>query len=290
MRPPIFVRRAFVLMLLIALFTLLVQMVDAQNGYPIQNATYVNDFANLLSAQDISNLNVTLANLKRTAGVDAVVVTISTVSGYRTGDSTIESFATHLFNTWRLGNAQTNRGVLILVAVKDRKVRIEVGAGYDASYNRRMQGVIDNQMLPSFRENLYSKGILQGVQGVIQVVTTPSSPMDILFSKVDPSVLGITAVVGLGFIGYGFLYRIQHRCPNCGQVTLNIQSVTLVSATYHSTGEREVTSDCPNCGYHNTRTVTIPRHYRTPSGGNRSSGGSSGGGGHSSGGGASGSW
>lgn len=51
MRPQIFMRRALLSTLLIALFALLVQMVDAQNGYPIQNATYVNDFANLLSAQ-----------------------------------------------------------------------------------------------------------------------------------------------------------------------------------------------------------------------------------------------
>src|SRR5262245_30910083 len=114
-------------MVLVSLLAGVAQIVSAQNGYPIQQGQYITDFAHLLSSSATGLVKSALAEMKQSKGNEAVSVTIPSIHDYSTGDSSIESFATHLFNTWRLGNAQTNRGVMILVAVQDRKVRIEIG-------------------------------------------------------------------------------------------------------------------------------------------------------------------
>lgn len=72
-------------------------------------------------------------------GIEAVVVTINSIGDYQTGDATIEAFATNLFNTWGIGHKKENNGVLILVAVKDRKARIELGKGYGREYDSAMK-------------------------------------------------------------------------------------------------------------------------------------------------------
>ncbi|HSD85459.1 MAG TPA: TPM domain-containing protein, partial [Anaerolineae bacterium] len=109
--------------------------VAAQNGYPTRVDPYVNDFASLLTTEHTASLRSLFSELKTENGVEIVVVTLDSIHDYATGDASIESFATNLFNTWGIGTAQKNDGVLILVAWKDREVRIEVGAGFGDSLN-----------------------------------------------------------------------------------------------------------------------------------------------------------
>src|SRR5262245_48278114 len=142
---------------------------QAQAGYPKANDLYINDIAKLLTARDAITIRTALAKLRGDTGVQAVVVTIRSINAYGTGDQTIESFATNLFKEWGIGDRERNDGVLILVAVKDRKVRIELGSGYGSGYNAQMQGVIDQQMLPHFKEKNYSLGILEGTDSVVQI-------------------------------------------------------------------------------------------------------------------------
>ena len=63
-------------------------------------------------------------------GIEMVVVTINSIKDYNTGDSTIESFAKNLGNTWGVGHKKTNDGVVMLVAVRDRKSWISLAGGY----------------------------------------------------------------------------------------------------------------------------------------------------------------
>ena len=111
------------------------------------------------------------ADLKHDTGVEAVVVTIDSIGDYDTGDETIESFATNLFNTWGIGDRERNDGVLILVAVKDRGVRVEISAGYGDTRNAGMQEVINEHMLPHFKEENYSRGIYLGARAVVGKLT-----------------------------------------------------------------------------------------------------------------------
>ena len=73
-----------------------------------------------------------------------------------------ESYATSLFNHWKIGNRKENDGVMLLVAKADRKVRIELGAGYGSSMNRSMKQVIDHTIVPEFKRGAFGKGIYKG--------------------------------------------------------------------------------------------------------------------------------
>src|SRR5262245_61107157 len=169
MKPGISMSLAILIMALIGYAT------QVQAGYPKAKDLYVNDFAKLLTAKDSITIRTALAKLRDDTGVQAVVVTIPSIHGYGTGDQTIESFATNLFNTWGIGDRERNVGVLILVAVKDRKVKIELGSGYGKSYNEQMQSVINQQVLPNFRNQNYSLGILEGTDSVIQLLSKRAS-------------------------------------------------------------------------------------------------------------------
>jgi uncharacterized protein len=77
------------------------------------------------------------------------VVTLKSQKPYAPGE-TLEDFATNLFDDWGIGDATRNDGILVLVLPNDRAMRIELGAGYDASWNNEAGRLIDRSYLPSF--------------------------------------------------------------------------------------------------------------------------------------------
>ena len=144
----------------------------AQSGYPTRAGAHVNDFADVLTAEDEAELRNTLQSLQSERGIEGVVVTVDAVADYGTGDD-VESFAANLFNRWAIDDRETNDGFLILVAVQDRRVRIELGRAYGRRYDDAMQRVIDEEMLPAFREGAYGAGILAGTDATVAALTDP---------------------------------------------------------------------------------------------------------------------
>ncbi|MDP2898857.1 MAG: TPM domain-containing protein [bacterium] len=143
----------------------------AENSYPQPQDNYVNDYAGLVTERHAGQIRKRFGKLERKRGVEAVVVTINSIRDYPTGDTTIESFATNLFNTWGIGHTEKNDGVLILVAVQDRECRIELGAGYGRRYDLAMQSVIDKKMIPYFKKGDYSAGIYKGACAAVGKLT-----------------------------------------------------------------------------------------------------------------------
>jgi len=140
----------------------------AETSYPTRADSYVNDYAGVLDAASESSLQDMFQKLMDESGIEAVVVTINSVHDYQTGDDTIESFATHLFNLWGIGDYKKDNGILILVAVNDRECRIELGAGYGTGYDSDMQKVIDEYMVPYFKTGDYQTGIIEGSRHAIE--------------------------------------------------------------------------------------------------------------------------
>jgi len=287
-------RQWIIVIAFIGLCALGVMMVSAQSGYPTRQGTYINDYAELLTPETTASIQAMLTDLGRNNGIEMTVVTIHSISDYATGDTTIESFATHLFNRWGLGDAQTNKGVLLLVALRERKVRIELGRGYDSSYDKKAQDVINEFILPAFRNEDYVRGIDKGVKGTIHALTgswPPGGEPSILDDPNLPGILGVGAILGLGLVGFGTYQYYRHRCPGCGKSSLSISSNVLQYPTYSSAGEKEIQRYCSNCGFQDTRLVMMAMlTVSDSSDGDSSSSSSSSGGGSSDGGGASGSW
>lgn len=146
----------------------------AEFRYPPANDLYVNDYANLIDSSNEFNLRTKLENVKSEHGIEFTVITIINLSDYHAGPE-IELFATNLFNHWGVGNAEKNNGIMVLVAKNDRKMRIEIGKGYESYWDVRMKQIIENTFIPYFKNDNYQAGIINGVTDIINTVTAPSS-------------------------------------------------------------------------------------------------------------------
>jgi uncharacterized protein len=109
-----------------------------------------------------------LANaLKQKTGADLAVVTINTIAPY----GTIEEYALNLFNAWGIGQKGQDDGVLLILAMEERKVKIETGYGLEGAIPDSMAGrILDNAVLPLFKKNNFSKGLLLGAQAIAAAV------------------------------------------------------------------------------------------------------------------------
>lgn len=116
---------------------------------------YVNDFAHVLDANTIAQMGDICRQIDEKAHAQVAVVTIHTLDG-----SDIESYAVDLFHQWGVGNKSTNRGVLILYAIDERRARIEVGYGLEPILPDGKVGGFQREAIPFMRSGDYSKALL----------------------------------------------------------------------------------------------------------------------------------
>jgi uncharacterized protein len=129
------------------------------------------DQANVIPPATRVDLETKLADLEMKSGIQLVVATVSSLDGEE-----IEPYANELFRTWKLGEKAKNNGVLLLVAPKERRVRIEVGYGLEGTLTDALSKVIiTNAIAPRFKTGNYGEGITRGVDDIITVLTTEAS-------------------------------------------------------------------------------------------------------------------
>ena len=113
------------------------------------------DNANILSSEEQNSLESKLVALDDSTSNQIVILTVPTLD-----DQPIEDVAVNTFRSWAIGNKKTNNGVLILIAVNDRKVKIEVGYGLEGAIpDVTCKDIIDNVISPSFKQAQYFKGL-----------------------------------------------------------------------------------------------------------------------------------
>ncbi len=130
---------------------------------PGQPTGFVNDFAKVLTAEQVLELNKELAAYSLQGEQNEIsVVTVATLGG-----DDVESYAAALFKEWGIGKAEKDNGVLLLVALEDRKMRIEVGYGAEALLTDAQSGaIIRNTLTPAFRAGDYYGGINAAVRQI----------------------------------------------------------------------------------------------------------------------------
>jgi uncharacterized protein len=166
------VRRLFPAVLIALLLVMVAgaALVSAQTFPDYQG--FVNDYAGLLSTNAKAELNAKLTQLEKDTGAEVAVVTIKSLEG-----DSIEDYAVRLFEKWGIGKKTVNNGVLLLVALNDRKMRIEVGYGLEPVITDGRAGRIrDEQILPKFKANDYEGGIIAGVTAIEQYIRTGTPP------------------------------------------------------------------------------------------------------------------
>jgi uncharacterized protein len=139
----------------------------AAAGYDFPALTgRVVDRAGILPAADEARIGAKVEALDRATGHQIVIVTIPNLGGHA-----IEDYSLALGNRWGIGRKRADDGVLLVVAPTERKVRIEVGKGLEATLtNAEAQRIIDTDILPAFRAGDFARGIDNGVDGVIRDV------------------------------------------------------------------------------------------------------------------------
>ena len=138
------------------LFVCFAQLSFAQNILPRPNPPkLVNDVAGVLSPEQREILEQKLVALDDSSSNQIAIVLIPTLDG-----SPIEEYANKLFREWGIGHKGTNNGVLIIAAINDRKVRIEVGYGLEGAIpDVTASDIYNNLIVPAFRDQNYYRGL-----------------------------------------------------------------------------------------------------------------------------------
>lgn len=125
---------------------------------------YVNDFASVLTLEQKSTLENKISLFNASTTNEIAVVTVKNLGG-----DYIENYAVKLFEAWKIGTSKNDNGVLLLIAVEDRKMRIEVGYGLEGALTDSVAAaIIRDDLTPSFKQNDFYGGIDKAVDDIIR--------------------------------------------------------------------------------------------------------------------------
>ena len=135
---------------------------------------YVSDWAGVFTAEQKADLENRIGAVKQTNGAELAVVTVPSLQG-----GEIDDFAAKLFAQWGIGQKGKDNGVLLLAAMEDRKMRIEVGYGLEGVLTDAKTGRIqDEYIVPRFKEGNYAQGLMAGADVLLKVMGGEELPAE----------------------------------------------------------------------------------------------------------------
>ncbi|AFY37008.1 protein of unknown function DUF477 [[Leptolyngbya] sp. PCC 7376] len=136
--------------------------------------SWVTDMGDLLTPQTEAQLNKMISELEAKNGTEIVVVAVPNTAP----SATPKEFTTELFNTWGIGKAGVNNGVLFVISKGDRRVEIETGYGVEEFLpDARVGAIIDKQIIPAFKEGDFDSGVINGTKGLIKELEPAKFPL-----------------------------------------------------------------------------------------------------------------
>jgi len=118
-----------------------------------------------VSAEVETQINSELISFQQSGGPQIAVAVIDS-----TGNATPENYSIDLARTWGIGDKEKDNGVLLLIALEDRTLRIEVGSGVEGELTDVTAGrIVDSVMLPRLRANDVDGAVRDGARAVMQV-------------------------------------------------------------------------------------------------------------------------
>jgi uncharacterized protein len=153
---------------LIVIILLTLQVVVGQRATPEQWGLRVHDEANVLSAQTVQQLESQLKSFEDSTSNQIAILIISSLEV-----EAIEDYSLRIVESedWKLGQKGKDNGVLLLVAIDDRKMRIEVGYGLEGVLTDALcSRIIRNEMAPNFRRGDYDAGVMAAAIAIMQAI------------------------------------------------------------------------------------------------------------------------
>jgi uncharacterized protein len=171
---------------------------------------FVSDFAGVFTATQKQQLEQQLRQTEASTGIEIAVVAIKSMKGGQ-----IDDFTNLLFEEWKIGKKGVDNGVMLLAAIEDRKMRIEVGYGLEGVMPDAAAGRIrDHYVIPYFKNGNYAEGLTQGALAIAEKVGgdptgfAPSSAKGAHSTQKKDSALGVIIKLLL-FIGFAIFF-VRH--------------------------------------------------------------------------------
>ncbi|SFE52106.1 TPM domain-containing protein [Thermoflexibacter ruber] len=222
-------------------------------------AVFVNDYAEVLSRAEIQKLEEKLRQFDKTTSNQLAIVILPSLEG-----NIIDVLANQWFKAWGIGQKNKDNGLLILIAIQDRKMHIEVGYGLNKVVtSSEAQKVIENQLKPNFRNNQFFKGLDEATTYLMglaiqkfppQANNSPALPdsNNVISSSIDgliPYVAIATIIIIIMVLKYGHpKYKQPHVSQN-NSFSYRKNNTSNRNPYYHNTN------------YHNNNASTSYYYY-----------------------------
>ena len=180
---------------------------------------FILDKAGKLDSAVQEKLRKTCDKLLTDKATPIVIVTINSMAEYNAGGLRIETFARLLFDQWqvgiaKLGNQSWNTGILLLVSVGDRKSRIELGAGWGRDKDQLCQQILDERIIPRFKQGDFSGGISAGVESLeamargkeLPTVPRPWWHFALVAACIGLAIFSVVSMIRRGASGWAWLF------------------------------------------------------------------------------------
>lgn len=124
------------------------------------------DNAKIMSESKRQELEQFLLSLDKNSSAQIAVLTIPSLKG-----ESLEEYSIRVAREWGLGNAEDSKGVLLLIAFDEKKIRIETGYGVEGDLTDAKCGmIIRNVIAPNFQNGKYSEGIIKGAKAIAKII------------------------------------------------------------------------------------------------------------------------
>ncbi|MDD5382596.1 MAG: TPM domain-containing protein [Candidatus Margulisbacteria bacterium] len=134
---------------------------------------FINDYAGVLSAQEKQELESISAAIKQQTGAELAVAIVPTVEPL---DS--KTYAVKLFEKWKIGQKGKDNGILILLAMQEKRIEIEVGYGLEGTVPDALAGrILDKFAVPRFKQGAMGGGLVDTAKALSQVIIKGEVPV-----------------------------------------------------------------------------------------------------------------
>jgi uncharacterized protein len=126
---------------------------------------YVSDFAHVINPASKSQLEAYCATVERSTGAQMALVTIPSLE-----NEPIEDVANTIYRAWGVGQKGKDEGILLLLAIGDRRNRLEVGYGLEPILPDGFVGSVLREMRPALRQQQYGEALMAAAETIGQTV------------------------------------------------------------------------------------------------------------------------
>ncbi len=188
--------------ILFFVFSFLPLFLAAQN-FPERSNTLVTDYTNTLSSSEINALENKLVAFDDSSSSQIAVVIIKTLDGYEVAEYTVE-----LAEKWGVGRKGKDNGIMVLVALDDRKMSIQTGYGMEGALPDAIaKRIVENDMKPAFKQGDYYEGLNRATDNII-AYTKGEYTGEGRSEEGEPFPIFIVFVV-LGIFALIFIFRVR---------------------------------------------------------------------------------